>query len=498
MSVDLRPTEIQRLQLGLSSPIPEEKELVWSYLSIPQAGIHKASGGYKPAKIYRHAHFHPARTVMVNGGPRSGKSLMGSLDVLTWTPHSDLIWIAADSYDLARQEFEYLLEGLLSLDWTEPRLISFPENKYQPCAVETIWGTLIETKSLKDPTTFVARAPDVVLVCEPGLTSLTSIHRANERLTTKRGKLLLPGTFEKASPWLMEYWAKWKRWPNEDNAKSFSAPSWVNKQIFPGGRLDPEALKLRSNCETFDEFLLRYVGVPAAAPEIIMSDVWKERKHVGSVPYHAKAPGDAKLLPVYAAIDPGYSGESRYVVLAIQIIGQRIRVIDEVVGKGLTHEQMIRLCMQREWWPVCVNGTIDPYAGDSHIYGSVSAAAIWGRREFGVHLELPRRLRVESKLHQEDLIRLMKSYLTGSNGYEIEVSERCERLRWEMATWKRHRTLAGMGKPALNNCDAIKALGYFMTHHQGGLIAEKEPAYRVVDYTTSMDGAYTQRSWWAS
>lgn len=493
MPLDWRPVDLQRAALGFSSPTPEEKELIWSYLSIPQAGILKATGGYIPAKLYRHAHHHPARTKMPAGGPRSGKSLFGSMEVVPWSLHSDLIWVAADSYDLARQEFEYIVEALLSLDWTEPRLISFPENKYQPCAVETVWGTLIETKSLKDPTTFVARAPDVVLICEPGLTSLTSVYRANERLTTKRGLLLMPGTFENAAPWMMEYWKKWKRWPNEDNAKSWSMPSWLNRQVFPLGLLDPEALKLRQNCETFDEFLLRYVGVPSTPPDLIMADTWKERIHVGSVKYTAKLDGDYRLLPAYVAIDPGWDGDSRYIALAIQVIPatKKIRVIDEVVGKGLTHEQVIARCMRREWWPVCVNGTIDPYAGNSNALGGNTPASVWARKEYGVRLELPKRLQVE------ELIRMIKSYLTGSNGWSLEVDASCERLRWEMQSWKRRRTLTSMGTPSKAGCDAIKALGYFLTHHQTGQVHETEPDFQVSDFSVNGSAGYTQSRIWS-
>lgn len=490
MPIDLRPTDLQRAALGFSSPIPEEKLWIWSQLSIPQANILKATGGYKPARLYLHAHFHPARTKMPCGGPRSGKSLFGSMEVVPWSLHSDLIWIAADSYDLARQEFEYVVEALLSLDFTEPRLVSFPENKYQPCAVETIWGTLIETKSLKDPSTFVARAPDLVLICEPGLTSITSVYRANERLTTRRGQLLMPGTFENAAPWMMEYWNKWKRWPNEDHAKSWSCPSWLNRQVFPKGLLDPETIKLRQNCETFDEFLLRYVGVPATPPDLIMSNAWKERVHVGRVQYIPKLDGDSRLLPVYAAIDPGYSGDSRYVVLAIQVIPQsrKVRVIDEVVGHRLTHEQVIRLCMQREWWPVCTSGTIDPYAGNSHALGATPPIQIWAKPEYSVRLTTPPR----PKGGVEEEIQVVKSYLTSSNGWHLEVDQRCERLRWEMASWKRRRTASTLTQPQKNNCDAIKALAYFLLHHQSGQQLEAAPAFRIVDYNVSGIG---ERTW---
>lgn len=484
---DVRPTEVQRLELGFSSPIPEEKEIVWSFISIPQAGISREHGGYQPAKIFRHAHFHPARTVLVAGGPRSGKSLFGSMETVTWTPHSDLIWLAADSYDLARQEFEYTAEALLSLNWTEPRLISFPENRYQPCAVETIWGTLIETKSLKDANTFVARAPDLVDICEPGLTSLTSLHRANERLTTRRGKLLLPGTFEEAAPWLQQYWRKWVQWPNVDNAKSYSAPSWVNRIVFPKGLKDPETDKLRAQCDTMDEFLLRFTGVPSASADIIFSDSYKMREHIRPCPYDRfDGTGSAReFRPVMLAIDPGYSGDSRYVVLAIQVYPKEkvIRIIDEVVAKGESHEQVIHRCRVREWWPVARDGVMDPYAGDSHVYGGPAPASVWREdgtppqlKQYHVNIRTPKRLLID------DLIRHMKGYFTGANGWRLQIDPRCERLQEELMGWRRIRTPNGLGIPMKAKCDAIKALGYFLTDHWTNQYAGSEAPYQVRDY----------------
>lgn len=397
--------------------------------------------------------------------------------MVSWLPHSDLQWLGGEAYVDCRQEFEYIAEAALSLGWTNNRLISFPQNQYQPCVLETIWGTLLETKSTADEGSLMSRAPDVIGLCEPGKMSLAAYRRSKERLSTRRGLLYMAGTFENTSAWLENFWNKWKRWPNQDNAKSFTSPTHINSVIFPQGIRDPEYISLKNDIlyaqdplsgevAGHDEFLRRLVGVPATTPELIFSDSFKPRIHIGNVGYTRWRGQETE--PVYAAIDPGYSGTSRYIVLAIQVIGKEIRVIDEVVGKGLTHERMKFEVAKKEWWPNMHSGVIDPYAGESHVYGGTAPAEVWRNNAAPgpVQVRAPQRLK-----NTDEEIRLAKTYFTGINGWKIQISDRCERLRWELTTWKRQKRNNIIGEPLKMGNDAIKALIYFLTHHANGEIA---------------------------
>lgn len=494
--VDLRPISLQRLDQGLYTPIPEEKLEVWKNITIPQTNIRKETGGYKPFSITRQAHFHPARTKFVAGGVRGSKSVSTAMEILPWMLHSDLIWLGGEAYVDCRQEFEYIAEAALSLGWTNNRQISFPQNQYQPCVLETNWGCLLETKSTADESSLMSRAPDVIGLCEPGKMSLAAYRRAKERLSTRRGLLYMGGTFENTAAWLENFWHKWKRWPNQDNAKSWTSPTFINKVIFPYGVNDPEYIGLKNDIlyahdaltgdtPGWDEFLRRLVGVPAATPELIFSDTFKPRTHIANVPY-VRWRGD-ELEPVYAAIDPGYSGNSRYIVLAIQVIGKEIRVLDEIVGKGLTHEQMKYESAKKEWWPAMHSGTIDPYAGESHVYGGTAPADVWRQDKAPgpVNVRAPQRLK-----NTDEEIRLMKTYLTGINGWQLRISDRCERLRWELGTWKRKKTNNVIGEPLKIGNDAIKALIYFLTHHSNGEIAvSSRQEVRILDYNLVGVGA---------
>jgi hypothetical protein len=500
--IDLRPIEIQRMDRGLGSPFPEEKEEVWRNLTVVQANIRKETGGYRPiSRVIEQAHFHPAMVKMTTGGIRGSKSLSMAMDMVTWLPYSDLQWLIGQTYEDSRQEFEYIVEACQSLDWISR--VSWPQNRYQPCVMETKWGAVVETKAGADEQSLMSRAPDYLGLCEPGKMSFSVYRHAIERASTRRAQVWLAGTFENTAPWMEVLWKKWRRWPNEDHAKAWSSPTHSNRVIYPEGLKDPAYLRLKSTAlfaqdpgqeaAGWDEYLRRLVGVPASSPEIIFSKIFKPREHVANVEW-VRQDGDKKYLPVYAAIDPGYSGHSRYVVLAIQIIGKTIRVIDEVVAQQLNHQQVKALCAKREWWPFMQEGVIDPYAGNQHgIGGGSTPAEEWRRRDdnFGpVNVATPNMTgyRTRGSRYAEE-IRLLSSYLTGINGWTIQIANRCERLRWELSTWKREKRNNILGEPEQRNNDAIKALIYFLVHHRAGFFSpERNESLMISDYRLTGSG----------
>lgn len=462
--LDLRPTWEQRASIGLTTPTEAEKQYAWPQLTIPQARIAPHDGGYVPFPLIARAHQHPARVKLVVGGIRGSKSLSGACEALSWTPHADLVWLAADSYDLCRQEFEYLAEGLISLEWTQASLISLPHSKYMPCSLETVWGTLVETRSLHDVSTFVARAPDFIMLCEPGLADPRSVARARERLSTCRGVLWAAGTMEEVRyNWVEECLRDWARWPNAANAKSFIVPSWHNRAVFPGGKYDPEIISLRANLP-WEDFLVRICGVPVPTRNRVLADVWKPKRHVVAVEFHPYEmdEGVKRLRPVEVAVDPGWGRTgrrtgSRYVILAIQATDDMVNVVAEVAVDHMVHKAVLQLANSQPWWTNVTGGTLDPYAADSHPLASVSPRESWWE-EARVHLRVPPRQRVET------IISLLTEYLDDPVTHKprLRVNPQCERLIWEMEHWRRKPN----GLPQETNCDALKALGYYLVDHK--------------------------------
>lgn len=465
--IDLRPIWLQRAERGLSTPLYEEKLAIWSELSIPQANIFKKTGGYVPFKLMGRAHAHPARTVLVTGGIRASKSIGIGAEIAAWSRHSDLIWLAADSYELTRQEFEYAAEALISLEWVEPNAVSIPRDQYHPCSMETIWGTLIQCRSLHDVNTFVAKAPDAIFVCEPGLARPEVVVKARERLSTRRGLLWMAGTFEEARfNWMEEYWHRWARYPNAENAKSFVVPTWANTVLYPGGRHDPEIHLLENSMSHQDGlFMLRCAGIPVPPPNLVMRDTYNPRKHLQ--PWYFRAThDDGTIWPVHIAVDPGYDSGSHYVVTAYQLDEQEdgtnmIRVFEVIATQKQVHEEVFALCQSRPWWRnVASPSIIDPYAGDSHPYANVSVTQVWWDK-LKIQLHSPPRVRVEEGL--AFLKALMSQPGTGKTGITFDP-EGTKHLQHELTHWRRRPIDGDYGRPSNRNCDAIKTLMYLSTH----------------------------------
>lgn len=453
--------EEQRAAIGLTTPTAEERAYLWGLLDIPSARLFATDGGYRPHPLVARLHNGPWRFVAEGGGLRGGKSLGSAMEGIAWLPHSDLIWLAAETYDLSRQEFDYMSEGAESAGWLES--ITKPKNKYQPCAFDTPWGTRVETRSLHDlgaggqGASLVARAPDLIIVCEPGFAPPETLMQSKERLTTRRGRLWMAGTFERANTWYVDIWHKWARWPNEEMGKSLSVPSWLNTASFPLGKNDPEIEQIKRGYDSLRDFLVRWGGVPMVSDALVMGEYWNAKKHVIVSAVFQPWNREGLKMPVYLAVDPGYNGKkSSYAVLAIQHIGETWVVVDEVSTKTLVHEEVIDVCRTREWWPHVASGVIDPYAGTSHVYGARSPLEVWwsyGR----VTLHAAPRYEVE------DAIGTLQSMLRdpGNGRTKIIFNPACERLQWEMEHWKRMSTREGLGKPSDVNCDAIKAMAYY-------------------------------------
>lgn len=482
----------QRASVGLTTPEPEERAAIWESLSIPSAGISADEGGYKVHRIVKRYHDGPWRYCAVGGGLRGGKSLGLSCEIVAWAPHSNLIWLAGETYDLCRQEFEYVAEALTSLDWVQD--ITMPKNKYQPCALETPWGCRIETRSLHDlgaagqGASLVARAPDFIGVCEPGFAPAETLKHARERLSTRRGRLWMAGTFEAALVWFTEIWKKWTQWPNADMGKSIAFPSWLNIASFPGGRNDPEIKSMERSYATFEEFLVRWGGIPLASGTLVMGAYWDEKKHVSANIEFEPYDKDGMKLPVRLAVDPGFSGNSHYSVEVLQQRGTMWVVVDEVAVQSLVHEEVIDLCRTRPWWKHVAGGIIDPNAGTSHVYGGNSPQEVWWNYGRVV-------LRPSMKSSVDDSVSrlqfMMRDPSTGKT--KLLFSPNAKRAIYEMTHWKRITTKEGMGKPSDINCDALKALAYFFTAEYtkealGGYNPGEEPI-TVADY--SMNGWVT-------
>ena len=157
--------------------------------------------------------------------------------------------------------------------------------------------------------------------------------------------MLLSGVFEGSLGWYPEKFTSWQAAAIqvEQDARSFNLPSYSNLAIFPGGRSDPEILRMERD-HSPEWFAERVEGVPAP-PRGRVFDEFRIETHVTD---NSIEPG----LPIHLWIDPGYSRatDSAYAVECFQVVEGQVRGVDEIFEQELTGPEICTLVMQRPWW----------------------------------------------------------------------------------------------------------------------------------------------------
>lgn len=192
---------------------------------------------------------------LANGAPTCNSTELAA-EVWCETPmmvpgETYLIWIIVPSYRSPHKEIDYLEQwgrktGILTYSHLPP------PDRGQPCAIEfNLNGARcrIETKTAKDIEGIAGEPCDMVIIAEPGQMPETIVNQVQGRVITKRGRIVAGGTIEDAEmkvrfAWYPEMAASLEAEGPNDEAASFRLPSWSNLAVFPGGRRDPEILRL--------------------------------------------------------------------------------------------------------------------------------------------------------------------------------------------------------------------------------------------------------------
>ena len=307
--------------------------------------------GYKPSFEQEAVHARLCRVALVAGGERGGKSYSSSMDLMARLPFGKLYWLVAQDYERTGAEFNYIIESLTKIGAT------FEASKrIDPGEIEIAGGIKIQTKSAKDPRKLAMDAPDGILACEASQLDYDSFLRLRGRIAEKRGWLLMSGTFESSLGWYPELYNRWQS-PNEDDALSFSLPSWSNLAIYPGGRQDPEILALE-RLHSKDWFLERLGGVPCPPKGRVFTE-FSNAIHCGNSEYFEFDP----TSPCFILIDPGY--DHACAVEVVQMKDGTPVVVDEIYETGFVTSDIITVAQQKPWWSRVSMGVID-IAGRQH------------------------------------------------------------------------------------------------------------------------------------
>lgn len=232
------------------------------------------------------------RELVISGGWRGGKSTVLAGKVMKRIPfqlawgHSlkrnSLYWLVGPDYDQVRQEFRYVLSWARKLNLVE--YLSDPkEGQWEMrlrdaanCPDSTL---TIETKSAGHTERLGSVAPDYIGVCEAGQCDGETRTMMIGRAAEKRANICYAGTLEDDEghaqwAWYQELAAAWDSGAECEyqgvgghvcsaEHNSYRLPTWANTFVYPGGRTDPEILRIeqlhRDDPYTFKR---KYAGEP--------------------------------------------------------------------------------------------------------------------------------------------------------------------------------------------------------------------------------------------
>ena len=430
--------------------------------------------GYRPSPEQRRIHSAllehsegddgPLPTVViVGGGEQAGKSACSAMHAFaTWLDHS-IGWLVGNRYEDTEKEYQYIREAGIN----SKVLTKFSMAEQGPWEMTFSSGLVVKTLSSDDITKIAREAPDWIIMCEPGRQTREVFDACYRRVIPRTGWLLVAGTLEAGG--YARWFADLIREGQGDNAygaKSFSLPSYSNLSIYPLGARDPKFLAARKAILDAnpvggeEEFNERFLGIPRTAQDLVFSEF--------SHRYHVKDYAEFEpTAEVYLAVDPGYY-PSAYAVLFIQVIGDQIRVFDELYLHHMVSSEVITLVKNHYAFRGITHITMD-VAAKAHAGAQESALETW-RTEMGSHNITfggqmvgiaDRNARIHDKLRLSPLTR--QPFLV--------FHPRAKSSIWEFTDGyklrQRRSGIIGSDNPIDHDNHSVSAIGYFIVDRYG-------------------------------
>ncbi len=323
--------------------------------------------GYSPNKSQFQIHTKTPTVCQIVGAEGAGKSHVTAAEVTACLPWSKLVYLVGQTYDNAHVEFNYIVENLLAIGAIKLGNVSNPRQGSWEMTTKT--GCRIVTLSVeRGASSIIAKGeqPDIFAILEAGIINSFSVFLASVRRATRaRGRVILSGTLKDNFGWYASLVDELAPTANAWQGRTYSLPAWTNEILYPGGRNDPEILRLESILPE-DEFK-RTVAAERVPSRALIFPEFSYAKNVKPCPFN---PAE----PVHLWIDPGYF-PSAYAVCPVQFHGPEVWQIDEVYLHHHTHEQVIEVCKGREWWANVQRAVMD-IAGKQH-HAEDSAVEVW-------------------------------------------------------------------------------------------------------------------------
>jgi hypothetical protein len=290
-------------------------------------------------------------------------------EVVTYVPTSQLVYLVGDNYDNTHREFEYMEFMLTRMGFTNPSKVSKPKGRQWQ--MSTWNGCRILTVSVqRGAEQIITRGeePNIIALVEAGvIESMAIMYASIQRLTRSRGRLILSGTMRDPFSWYTKIRSELQVDGNSWQGATFSLPAWVNREKYPGGRQDPQILKLEAILP--DDMFAMTVAATIVPSKALVLPEFNYGDHVQPCPYDEQ-------LPTEVWVDPGYFPSS-YAVVVVQWHGDVAWQIDEVYENWKTDEEIIEECKNREWWPSVRSLVMDKAASQHNTRSQKSPAEVW-------------------------------------------------------------------------------------------------------------------------
>jgi hypothetical protein len=215
-------------------------------------------------------------------------------------------WIVGPTYKLGEKEFRVVWK-----DFEKLGILKYCKRSYSKkqgdMAITTPWGAVLEVASAEKQDSLLGEGLFHVIMSEAAKHSRSTWEQYIEpALSDYRGSADFPST-PQGFNWYhgLHLLGQDKSMPDY---KSWHAPSWTNLARYPGGREDPEIVRIEKlvSKHWFDQ----EYGASFTAIAGSIYDEWDENIHVQDIQYDPQ-------LPNYMAFDYGYVNP--FVALDIQI-----------------------------------------------------------------------------------------------------------------------------------------------------------------------------------
>jgi hypothetical protein len=384
------------------------------------------------------------KVVVVRAGKRSGKSnvALAAARAVHKSIPSARGWVASGSYDLSDRVFMPIFNDIGSGVFGK---VLEKNRKDRRCQVEG--GGLVQGKSWDDPDSLEGESLDYCICDEAQTLDQHRFDLLYARTVDRNGFILLIGSADSSDAFFLGLCEKariepdwgyleWTIWDNP----------YIDRTFIEKARRDLSE-------EAFAEMFENKDRMPTG---LVFGKENDERVNMfrnGEPNYH---------YPMEIWVDPGTTS-SAYAVGFVQIIGDDVRMYDEVCMNNTFSEEVIEVVRDHEYWGLVRSGVMD-IAGRTKHDRSESPKDIWTRITGIPFYD-----------HKVDLLLGYERHKTflrepGSGRHRFKYHERCKKLRLEYRTHKyppRTTHSAEARRPIDADNHMIKAITYGLVHHFG-------------------------------